>query len=109
MSGKLTTLTKATELRNLRIDESSGVDDPANGVPGWLLIKAKDGDEPARESRPEGAVEKAMRGERAVIHSGEDRGTGSGLVRKAARAPGLIGAALRGPVAIPVRSSYEKR
>jgi hypothetical protein len=36
--------TARTELTNLNIDdENSGVDDPANGVPGWLVMKSRGG------------------------------------------------------------------
>ena len=35
-----TALAKSTALEKLRIEEVSGVDDPANGVPGFLFMKA---------------------------------------------------------------------
>lgn len=30
-------------LAPLQMDEVSGVDDPANGIPGWMVAKARDG------------------------------------------------------------------
>ena len=33
----------ATRLEGLRIDEVSGVDDPANLAPGWIVMKALSG------------------------------------------------------------------